>query len=226
MTFLVVVLLCVVIWCGVRHILREAEAKRKQIQRNLKRLKKRIQKQDSFTMAHHYSYDLCIVFNIVASDDRPSEYQRKHSARKVVTRLCEAGLQTSMFFSVQQDEVYCKVRASPSRLQTEADRIDHKMPLEPGILKAICDRGRSDTEGWGPIRFPKQNFMDELAAFRGHFAAYDKERAVADDIPFTTFEEGVRHKQTPTLPPTIHLTPGACHFHQGLFAMWIASSSS
>jgi len=33
--------------------------------------------------------------------------------------------------------------------------------------------------------------LSPLAAWQGHYAAYDKERAGADDVPFKTFEEGI-----------------------------------
>lgn len=146
--------------------------------------------QDDFSKANGYSYDFVFVFRVFSSDDKPTDYQRKHSVRKVVTRLCESGLATSMFYSVQQDEVYCKVRALPSRLQAEADRINYSMPLDAQSLKASCERGRTETEGWAPILYKELNKDDELAAFKGHYASYDKERMGADDIPFATYEEG------------------------------------
>lgn len=43
---------------------------------------------------------------------------------------------------LQRKEVYCKVRASLSRLLKEADRIDLKMPLDPVELRKICSEGR------------------------------------------------------------------------------------
>lgn len=190
LSLLIVCIVSFLLVTGVKKVLKDAEEKRLRVAKNLKRLKKRIKQQDEFSKAHGYNYDLVLVFTIHEASDRPSDYQRKHSVRKVVTRLCEAGLETSMFFSVQQDEVYCKVRANPVRLQTEADRINHKMPLDAALLKCICDRGRCDTEGWAPLEFRDLNRSEELAAFTGLYAPYDKERAGADDIPFATYEEG------------------------------------
>lgn len=40
---------------------------------------------------------------------------------------CRGGVQVRMFFSVQQDEVYIKVRASTSRLKLEAARTGYKV---------------------------------------------------------------------------------------------------
>lgn len=93
-----------------------------------------------------------------------------------------------MFYSVQQDEVYCKVRAVPDRLKMEADRIDYNMPLDSACMKAICDRGRFETHGWNPIAYT--TFANEMEPYEGHYAAYDKERASADDIPYKTYPEG------------------------------------
>ena len=63
---------------------------------------------------------LCVFYTL----QKPTAFQRKNGLRTVVSKLSEAGLQTSMFYSVQQDEVYCKVRAHPDRLKAEADRIN------------------------------------------------------------------------------------------------------
>lgn len=41
--------------------------------------------------------------------------------------MSRGGLQTKMFYSVQKDEVYVKIRASMTRLKLEAARIGYKV---------------------------------------------------------------------------------------------------
>ena len=190
---LVVIISLIIIVTGVKTVLRQAEEKRLRIQKNLKRLRKRVVAGDDFMKEHGYSWDWVFVFKVAEADELPLPFQKKNSVRAVVSKLCEAGLQTSMFYSVQQDEVYCKVRAHPDRLKAEADRIDYSMRLDSLCLKAICERGRMDEKQWGPIHFTTgagTTFKTELSPYQGHFAAYDKERAGADDVPFKTYEQG------------------------------------
>ena len=144
------------------QILKAAEEKRARIQKNLKRLKKRVAAGDEFMRQHKYSWDWVFVFKVAEADEVPTPFQKRHSVRNVISKLCEAGLQTSMFYSVQQDEVYCKVprpppphtdtythlftlptgvghqvRAHPDRLKAEADRIDMQVPLDESCLKVF-----------------------------------------------------------------------------------------
>jgi anoctamin-10/anoctamin-7 len=173
-------------YLGIKKVLKQAEEKRKRIQKNLKLLRKRVIAADEFYKAHLYSWDWVMVFKVAEADEKPTNYQKKHNVKTVVSRLCEAGLQTSMFYSVQQDEVYCKIRAHPDRLKTEADRINHPMPLDENFLKQICDDGRKETKGWGPIKYTC--FANELTPFKGHYSVYDRERDAVDDIPFKKYD--------------------------------------
>lgn len=87
---------------GIKRVLKQAEEKRLRIQKNLKLLRKRIIASDDFFKAHLYSWDWVLVFKVAEADEKPTNFQKKHSIKNVVSRLCEAGLQTTMFYSVQQ----------------------------------------------------------------------------------------------------------------------------
>lgn len=50
---------------------------------------------------------------------------------------CRGGVQVRMFFSVQQDEVYIKVRASTSRLKLEAARTGYKVRTNINNLSVL-----------------------------------------------------------------------------------------
>ena len=86
---------------------------------------------DSFRIKNGHSWDYCLVFKVYEVDDVLTHKQKKFSIRKVVERITAAGCETKMFFSVQRDEVYVKVRASLDRLKQQADDIDFKMALDP-----------------------------------------------------------------------------------------------
>jgi hypothetical protein len=55
----------------------------------------------------------------------------------ILIKLGEAGLETKLFYSIQNDEVYCKIRCPLKRLMLEADRIDYKLQLETSQVKII-----------------------------------------------------------------------------------------
>jgi len=80
-----------------------AEERRKRIERNIQKLESKIKDADpEFHKKHGYTWDWVLVFKVADSDDIPTIYQRKHSTRAVVSRLTEAGLETLLFYSVQQ----------------------------------------------------------------------------------------------------------------------------
>ncbi|CAN0047779.1 unnamed protein product, partial [Laminaria digitata] len=52
------------------------------------------------------------------------------------------GIETRMFYSVQRDEVYCKIRCPLERLGREADRVGYKTLLDANALRHTCQHGR------------------------------------------------------------------------------------
>jgi hypothetical protein len=101
-SFVVLFGVCFIMVQGIKRVLKQAEEKRMRIQKNLKLLRKRIIAGDEFFKTHLYSWDWVMVFKVAEADEKPTNYQKKHSIKNVVSKLCEAGLQTSMFYSVQQ----------------------------------------------------------------------------------------------------------------------------
>jgi Calcium-activated chloride channel len=89
-----------------------------------------------------YTWDAVFVF-AVGEDDKTVTYtdadkkkvkttQKELYAKTtadIVTRLEEAGLLCDLYYSVQSDEIYCRIAASEKRLQIEADRIDTPLML-------------------------------------------------------------------------------------------------
>ena len=67
--FVIVVAAAVVMTLGVKQILANAEVKRQRIQKNLKRLRKRIMNNDEFMKQHKYSWDWVLVFKVAEADE-------------------------------------------------------------------------------------------------------------------------------------------------------------
>lgn len=112
--------------------------------------------------------------------DEVDAVRRKFCLKNVISRLTRAGLETKLFLSVQQDEVYCKVRAtcvpseagslkqlpptssppSYARLQAEADRVNYKLELDENATRARALQPTSwrrplnivDVKGVSPLR--------------------------------------------------------------------------
>lgn len=101
-SFIVMGGVCFIMIQGIKKVLKQAEEKRARIQKNLRLLRKRIIAGDEFFKTHLYSWDWVMVFKVAEADEKPTHFQKKHSIKNVVSRLCESGLQTSMFYSVQQ----------------------------------------------------------------------------------------------------------------------------
>lgn len=107
-----------------------------------KALELRKQVKDPFRNTYGYSWDYIMVFKILPVRNRMSERQQNQSMKYVINRLADAGLQNKLFYSVQRDELYCKIRCSLPRLQREADRINYLLPLEPTRLCLALRSGK------------------------------------------------------------------------------------
>lgn len=62
--------------------------------------------------------------------------------KHVISALVNAGLDTAQYYSVQRDEVYCKIRCPLSKLVMQADATDYKMLLDMTAAREEMERGR------------------------------------------------------------------------------------
>jgi hypothetical protein len=85
-----------------------------------------------------------------------------------------------LFYSVQADEVYCKIRCSMDRLMKEADRINLKLPLDSEHLRALCFAGRPGK--WDPLSIPVTSDETSLDPYVHIFAKYEYEREDVKDL--------------------------------------------
>lgn len=135
-----------------------------------------IPKSDEFFKQYGYSFDYVFVFAV--HDEKYaafSDYQIKFSMGNVITRLNNAGLDTKYFYSVQRDEIYIKVRASPERLRTEASKIDYRLMLDPDRLraKALLGKKRRGEYIWKPILITDEYNVSNINPYQFIYAPYD-----------------------------------------------------
>lgn len=133
---LIVILgLCLLMWFMLRVLRRMSDAWKDIMRARVdEALQMRRDAKDLFRTVNGYSWDHCMVFKVYGVDEKLSAIQDEKSLKYVLHRLADAGLQTKMFYSIQNDEVYCKIRAPLKRLMKEADRTNFKLLLEPTAL--------------------------------------------------------------------------------------------
>jgi hypothetical protein len=144
----------------------------------LKRVKDAMAKRrnisDNFRAENGYSWDYVMVFKVYDSEEKLSPAQKKNSLKNLLAELGSGGLETKLFYSVQADEVYCKIRAPLTRLMKEADRINLKLPLNPDNLRSLCETGRRDK--WDAISIPDKSEETEIAPYDYIYARYEYAR--------------------------------------------------
>lgn len=79
----------------------------------------RAQSKDTFRNTNGYSWDYVMVFAITPAANKLSPIQEEHNVKYILQHLADAGLQTKCFYSIQNDELYVKIRAPYGRLQRE-----------------------------------------------------------------------------------------------------------
>lgn len=111
-----------------------------------------------FRETNGYNFDCVFAMQIYESDEELTVYQEKYSHLTIIKALNNAGLETRMFYSVQQDELFIKIRCPPDLLKRYAAKIDFMMALNPVPLLAHLKAGKKDENGeyvWVPIDLMK-----------------------------------------------------------------------
>lgn len=104
--FVVVVGLCLLFWRILRALKRMSEARRKKMEERIEmaiQMRKKIS--DPFRNTNGFGWDYCMVFKVIPASDKLTKEQEEFSLKKILNRLADAGVQTKMFYSVQNDEV-------------------------------------------------------------------------------------------------------------------------
>ena len=103
--------------------------------------------------------------------------------RKVVERITQAGLETKMFFSLQRDEVFVKIRCPLERLKKHADDMDYKLLLDPVKLRIHANKGKRDAKGnwvWLPIDIEDSQNQSPYDPYDMIYGKYDSHEDLDD----------------------------------------------
>jgi hypothetical protein len=96
------------------------------IHRSLKNIRWR-RRRSPFLAKHGYSYDVVMVMKVYEAEEKLTRDQMRFTHEEIILRLNNAELETELFFSVQHDELYIKIRIPWERLKFWADKIDYKV---------------------------------------------------------------------------------------------------
>ena len=143
----------------------------------------RRRKHDEFRARNGHSWDYVLVFKVFDADDNLTSFQKKFSVRKVVERITQAGLETKMFFSLQRDEVFVKIRCPLERLKKHADDMDYKLLLDPVKLRIHANKGKRDAKGnwvWLPIDIEDSQNQSPYDPYDMIYGKYDSHEDLDD----------------------------------------------
>ena len=132
-------------------------------------LKKREERNDHFRKENGYSWDSVFVFKVKRSQvvRRRSSFNSdlKLDLDSIVRMIEAKGLECKLFYSVQYDEVYCKVRAPLIILKEHAELIEYKLKFETKRLEQIISVGRPN-KNWSGFTLEEKHVMTELHPFQ------------------------------------------------------------
>lgn len=129
-----------------------------------------------FYTKYGYSFDAVLVVPIHEANEVLTPFQKEFTLQKILRKLVAADIDTQMFFSVQQDEVYIKIRAPIDRLKEYADKINYKVILHPfALLNRLHEGYKRDGQWvWLPINIEdtkKQCCYSETEFIYGKYSA-------------------------------------------------------
>ena len=167
--FVVVVGLCMVMFYMLRLLKQISENWKKAMKERIKAaMDKRKTVKDQFRNTYGYSWDYVMVFSVIPIKTKLRDVQNENSLKFILGRLNDAGLQNKLFYSVQRDEVYCKIRCPLPRLLKEADRINYRLLMEPaGLanrLRAGNEKGPIEKQ-WKPVEIPNTSVETYIDPF-------------------------------------------------------------
>jgi hypothetical protein len=174
--FVAVVGLCCILFYMMRILKKITESWKQAMRDRIKAAEdKRKTVKDTFRSTYGYSWDYVMVFNVTPTKVRLTPEQNQNSLKFILMRLSDAGLQNKLFYSVQRDEVYCKIRCALPRLLKEADRINYKLLMEPaGLankLRAGNVKGPIEKQ-WKGFDVPHNNIETDIDPYEYIYCDY------------------------------------------------------
>jgi anoctamin-10/anoctamin-7 len=130
-----------------------------------------------FVKTNGYGYDIVMIFPVHEEEDVLSNEQQKWSMKKICERFAKVGLQLKLYYSVDREEIYVKIRAPLDLLKVEADVIDYCMELDPAELERRCATGVPE-KNIDPIIFDEVPEMTTMSPYESIYGKYDQEEAL------------------------------------------------
>lgn len=174
--FVVVVGLCMILFYMLRLLQRISDNWKAAMKARIKAaMEKRKLVKDPFRSTYGYSWDYVMVFCVQPTKVKLSAIQNENSLKFILGRLTDAGLQNKLFYSVQRDEVYCKIRCPMPRLLREADRINYKLKMEPAGLanKLMAGNLKGPLEKqWKGVQVPSTSIETNIDPYEFIYCDY------------------------------------------------------
>jgi anoctamin-10/anoctamin-7 len=93
------------------------------------------------------TYDYCMVFPMKkVKDDNGKRYEQTDASKYCVNELLAAGFEIYPYPSVQGDELLVLIRCPLEKLQLFADKINHKMRIDPARLQEVLEGGDAEAK--------------------------------------------------------------------------------
>lgn len=186
--FVVVVGLCLILCYMLRLLKRISESWKKAMKERIKAaMEKRKTVKDPFRSTYGYSWDYVMVFKVTPTTMKLNAFQNENSLKFILGRLADAGLQNKLFYSVQHDEVYCKIRCTMPRLLKEADRINYRLQLEPAGLANKLRLGNEKgpiQRQWKGVEVPSSSIETYIDPYDYIYCDYNQ----GDDSMYRRYE--------------------------------------
>jgi hypothetical protein len=141
-------------------------------------LKKRRYGVDQFRAENGYSWDYCFAFKVYDDNEAINDYQSMYSMKYVLTQLSTGGLEFRLFYNVNFNQVFCKVRAPLKVLKEEASRIKYQLPADPVALRELCKKGRDGL--WSGLKIPDEAPDTKLDPYEHIYLPYTYDPSTAN----------------------------------------------
>jgi hypothetical protein len=155
-----------------------------------------------------YTWDYCLVFKVGVPEKMIKEKGGKEVSQKerweaqtatAIHQIHKGGLKTTLYKSVQEDEIYCLVGAPERRLRLEADRVDYDLPLN---LDACITYGNkiglalTKTMEQQRANDPKSLAPEPWMRTYGKYETYNPSHPERQTLYERVKDEGERHENT------------------------------
>ena len=132
-----------------------------------------------------YSYDYAIVFS--------AEESKLDARNKILSNLAKKKLNFFLYYSIDREEIICKIRASLPVLVYEGERANFKLLLDEQSLKEAAEAGYSDINGKVVINPIHIAHDPSITSLRPYQYIYAKVSSSSELWPLFATSENLQH---------------------------------